>query len=124
MLALVGLTQPGPFRPRTHQMGRYVGVRHEGQLVAMAGERLELDDYIEVSAVCTHPDFRRRGLGAALTLDVAAHIAAQGKTPMLHAAATNTGAIRVYERLGFTIRRTVTALVMRAPSREEAPRAR
>jgi predicted GNAT family acetyltransferase len=101
MLALATLTRPGPFCARTHTLGRFIGIRDGGQLIAMAGERLHADGYREVSAVCTHPDHRGRGYGAALLHAVAARIAADGETPFLHSYATNTAAIALYRRLGF-----------------------
>ena len=105
MLALATLTQPGPFFARTHQLGDFFGVRVGGQLVAMAGERMKPQGFTEVSGVCTHPDHRGHGYAAALTRLVAARILARGETPFLHAFASNTGAIRVYEALGFSLRR-------------------
>jgi len=104
MLALVTLAQPGPFRRRTIEMGTYLGIRQAGRLVGMAGERAHLTGYTEISAVCTHPDVRGRGLGAYLTQAVARGIESRGEVAFLHAADTNTGAIRLYERLGFTFR--------------------
>ena len=101
ILDLVERAQPGPFGKRTIELGRYLGIRHEGRLIAMAGERFRLPGWTEVSAVCTDPDFRGRGLGARLSLAVAAGILERGELPFLHAAADNTGAIRLYERLGF-----------------------
>jgi ribosomal protein S18 acetylase RimI-like enzyme len=101
ILDLVERAQPGPFRKRTIELGRYLGIRHEGRLIAMAGERFHLPGWREVSAVCTDPDFRGRGLGARLTLAVAAGILGRGELPFLHAAADNTEAIRLYDRLGF-----------------------
>ena len=101
ILDLVERSQPGPFAERTHELGRYLGIRHEGRLVAMAGERLRAPGWTEVSAVCTDPDFRGRGLGARLTLAVAAGILSRGDLPFLHVQETNTAAIRLYERLGF-----------------------
>ncbi|MET0419077.1 MAG: GNAT family N-acetyltransferase [Actinoplanes sp.] len=103
ILDLVERSQPGPFAKRTHELGRYLGIRHEGRLVAMAGERFRLPGWTEVSAVCTDPDFRERGLGARLTLAVAAGILERGDLPFLHVQETNTAAIRLYERLGFEI---------------------
>lgn len=108
MLALAKLTRPGPFRARTHKLGRFIGVRENGQLVAMAGERLQTDGFVEVSGICTHPDHRGRGLAAALTRIVSARILEEGKTPFLHAYASNTGAISVYRKLGFEHRCDVT----------------
>jgi predicted GNAT family acetyltransferase len=97
-------------------MGRYVGRRDGGRLVAMAGERLQLDGLVEISAVCTDEDHRGRGLGAALLGDVVHGIRARGATPFLHAASTNAGAIRLYEALGFHVHQTIDAAVLRAPA--------
>lgn len=115
MLALVERNQPGPFRPRTHELGRYVGIRRDGRLVAMAGERLHPEGWTEISAVATDAEHRGQGLASRLVLDVAFHIQERGDRALLHAAATNTGAIRVYERLGFTLRRRTTFLSVRTP---------
>jgi GNAT superfamily N-acetyltransferase len=107
MLDLVERAQPGPFRKRTIELGRYLGIKHDGRLVAMAGERLRLPGWTEVSAVCTDPEFRGQGLAARLTLAVAAGILERGELPFLHAASTNDNAIRLYERLGFQRDHTV-----------------
>jgi ribosomal protein S18 acetylase RimI-like enzyme len=115
MLALVKLTQPGPFAPRTIELGGYVGVFDGDRLVAMAGERLQCPDFAEVSAVCTHPDARGRGLAAALTSHVGHGIQARGQTAMLHVAEGNDNAIRVYERLGFDRRRRVEFVLLQTP---------
>lgn len=112
MLALATLTQPGPFLRDTHRMGRFVGVRIDGRLAAMAGERFRFPGYTEVSGVCTHPDFRGRGLAGRLSRHVAAAIAARGDTAFLHAWQTNTAAIRLYERLGFRLRCEVNVAVL------------
>jgi predicted GNAT family acetyltransferase len=116
MLDLVARTQPGPFRPRTIEMGTYLGIRRGGALVAMAGERLHPPGWTEISAVCTDPAFRRQGLASRLVLAVAAGIRARGETPFLHAAASNTTAIRVYEALGFRLRRRTTFATLRVPA--------
>lgn len=105
MLALATLTRPGPFAEETHRLGRFIGVKQDGLLVAMAGERLRLPGHTEVSGVCTHPDHRGRGYAAALMRAVMARIIAAGETPFLHAYASNTGAIALYGTLGFRVRR-------------------
>jgi ribosomal protein S18 acetylase RimI-like enzyme len=104
MVALVALTEPGPFRPRTIELGGYVGIFHGVELVAMAGQRLAPPGYREVSAVCTHPDARRRGYASIVSAVVARAIFERGETPFLHVAVDNAAAIPVYEQLGFTIR--------------------
>ena len=104
MLELALLTRPGPFRARTHALGRFFGVREGGRLVAMAGERLHIDGFHEISAVCTHPDHRGRGYGAALMRAVGARMLAEGDAPFLHSLAANTGAIGLYRKLGFEVR--------------------
>lgn len=113
MLALVERNQPGPFRPRTHLLGRYIGIRREGRLIAMAGERLRPGDWTEISAVAVDAEARRQGLGSRLVLDVAFHIQQRGGRAMMHAAATNTGAIAAYEKLGFELRRHTSFLGVR-----------
>jgi ribosomal protein S18 acetylase RimI-like enzyme len=117
MLDLVARTEPGPFARRTHELGGYLGVRVDGVLVAMAGRRLRVPGGIEVSGVCTAPELRGRGLAGWLTAAVAAEIRAQGDVPFLHALASNTGALRLYETLGFSWRRDMVFLVLRAPVR-------
>lgn len=104
MLDLVARTNPGPFRSRTVELGGYLGYRHQGKLIAMAGRRLHPDGWTEISAVCTDPDFRGRGLAAKLVSAVAAGIEADGDRVFLHAAATNVNAIRLYEAIGFQLR--------------------
>jgi predicted GNAT family acetyltransferase len=112
MLALALLTRPGPFAERTHEFGGFFGVRREGRLAAMAGERMRPPDFTEISGVCTHPDHRGQGHGARLTRLVASRIQARGETAFLHVMADNTGALALYEAIGFTRRRPmrVTAL--------------
>ncbi|NIM44009.1 MAG: GNAT family N-acetyltransferase [Hydrogenophaga sp.] len=112
MLALATLTEPGPFLARTHAMGDFIGVRRDGRLLAMAGERFRVPGFAEVSGVCTHPDARGLGLARRLSAAVAARIQARGEQPFLHAWETNTAAIRLYETLGFRRRATVNVAVL------------
>ena len=116
MLDLVARTKPGPFRKRTVELGTYLGIRREGALVAMAGERLHPPGHTEISAVCTDPAFRGPGLGTRLVHAVAAGIHERGETPMMHAAAGNTSAIRLYESLGFVLRRRPEFVAVRVPA--------
>jgi GNAT superfamily N-acetyltransferase len=116
MVALVALTEPGPFRPRTIELGGYVGIFHGDRLMAMAGQRLAPPGYREVSAVCTHPDARRRGYGSIVTAAVARAILERGETPFLHVAVDNAPAIPVYEQLGFTTRGVARFAAYRVPS--------
>ncbi|MDH3682904.1 MAG: GNAT family N-acetyltransferase [Acidimicrobiia bacterium] len=113
MLALTTLTEPGPFFDETYRLGTYLGIREGGRLVAMAGERLRTETVAEISAVCTHPDVRRRGLGGLLTMAMADAIRDRGQLAMLHVATTNAPAIPLYEALGFRIRRHVEAVAAR-----------
>lgn len=115
MLDLVARTRPGPFRPRTRELGTYLGVRDNGTLVAMAGERLRPPGWTEISAVCTAPEARGRGHAARLVRALTARITARGERPFLHVAETNTGAIGLYERLGFETRKQVTFRGFRTP---------
>ncbi|MFC4036226.1 GNAT family N-acetyltransferase [Streptomyces polygonati] len=115
MLDLVGRTKPGPFMPRTVELGAYYGIRRDGELVAMAGERLRPPGWTEISAVCTDDRYRGQGLATRLVRHTAAGIQDRGDTPFLHAAAVNTGAIRLYEAMGFTKRRTVLFHFLRVP---------
>jgi predicted GNAT family acetyltransferase len=115
MLELATLTEPGPFFARTHELGDFIGIRAGGQLVAMAGERMRLPGFTEVSGVCTRPGCRGRGYAAGLLAAVAARIVARGETPFLHAYADHGATIALYQRLGFRVRTTMTyALVARA----------
>ncbi|MFT3729070.1 MAG: GNAT family N-acetyltransferase [Terricaulis sp.] len=107
MLALATLTRPGPFKLHTYKLGRFIGVRENGALIAMAGERTRSGAFIEVSAVCTHPDHRGRGLGAALIRAVCDRILSEKKTPYLHSYADNEVAIGLYRSLGFEVQRKV-----------------
>jgi ribosomal protein S18 acetylase RimI-like enzyme len=112
MLRLTELTKPGPFLPRTIELGAYLGIRRDGKLIAMAGERLRPPGWTEISAVCTDPAWRGHGFASRLTRAVAAGIVARGDTPFLHAIATNP-AIGLYKELGFTYRRDVLFPVLR-----------
>jgi len=112
MLSLATLTRPGPFFAHTHRLGAFVGVRREGRLVAMAGERLKPLGFTEVSAVCTHPDHRGRGYGGVLTRVIAGRIQARGETPFLHVFPDNKGAIAIYEALGFALRKQLTVTIL------------
>ncbi|PZG21667.1 GNAT family N-acetyltransferase [Micromonospora craterilacus] len=120
MLDLVARTRPGPFLTRTVELGHYLGIRRGGALVAMAGERMRLPGWIEISAVCTAPEARGQGLAGRLIQAVVAGIRARGDRPLLHAAADNTGAIRLYEALGFTLRRQILFRSVRTPDADPA----
>jgi predicted GNAT family acetyltransferase len=113
MLDLVNLAQPGPFLPRTIEMGQYLGLRQDGRLVAMAGERLHMTGFCEVSAVCTHPDYRGRGYGGALTTMVSEAIIKRQETPFLHVASGDDGALSLYLKLGFRIRTEVQVAMLK-----------
>ncbi|MEV6836888.1 GNAT family N-acetyltransferase [Streptomyces sp. NPDC051133] len=117
MMDLVERTQPGPFLPRTIELGTYLGIRREGALIAMAGERLHPPGWTEISAVCTDPAFRGEGLATRLVLAVAHGIRERGETPFLHTGARNTGAIRLYESLGFRLRLRTAFLAAKTPER-------
>ncbi|MFE1300346.1 GNAT family N-acetyltransferase [Streptomyces sp. NPDC058731] len=115
MLDLVARTRPGPFLPRTIELGTYLGIRRGGALVAMAGERLHPPGWTEISAVCTDPAFRGQGLAGRLIRAVAHGIRERGESPFLHTGAQNTNAIRLYEALGFRLRRRTAFLEARVP---------
>ena len=104
ILALVELTQPGPFGPRTIELGEYVGCFDGARLVAMAGERMHAPPLREVSGVCTHPDARGRGLARRLMLHLVRREMQRGETPFLHVMSSNTGAHALYLRMGFVDR--------------------
>jgi GNAT superfamily N-acetyltransferase len=116
MMGLVELTHPGPFAERTVELGRYLGVFEGDGLIAMAGERMCLDGFVELSAVCTHPAHRGKRLSAAL-IGALGHAAFdRGETPFLHAFADNEPALAVYRKLGFSLRATLhMAVVAKAP---------
>ncbi len=116
ILDLVARTRPGPYLPRTVEMGDYLGIRVDGRLVAMAGERLHPPGWTEISAVCTDAEFRGLGFGTRLVRAVGAGIRARGEVPFLHASAANSTAIRLYESLGFTLRKRSVLTRVRTPS--------
>jgi len=108
MFNLVTKVQPGYYEPDTYQLGRYFGIRQDGQLVAIAGERIRLDGLTEVSAVCTDPAYTGRGYAQQLTTHICRANLEQGITPFLHTLTTNERAIRLYEYLGFKQRRVIS----------------
>ena len=116
MVALAAATEPGPFGPTSHLTGRWFGVRRSGRLVAMAGERMRVEGYGEVSGVCVDPSVRGEGLGAVVTLAAAHGIRERGDVPMLHVRDGNEGAHRLYRRVGFEVRRAVEVVVLRPAS--------
>lgn len=113
MQALAQLTKPGPFGARTHEMGDYLGIRSAGILAAMAGERLRLPGYTEISAVCTHPHHLGHGYASALMVELIDRIRSRGELPFLHVRPENTRAIQLYERLGFKQRASFYYAVLR-----------
>ncbi|MEU0368919.1 GNAT family N-acetyltransferase [Streptomyces sp. NPDC006283] len=115
MLDLIARTQPGPFWPRTHELGTYVGIREHGVLVSMAGERLRPSGWTEISAVCTAPEARGQGHAARLIRTLTARITARNERPFLHVSSANTGAVALYGRLGFEVRKHVTFRGFRTP---------
>jgi predicted GNAT family acetyltransferase len=115
MYDLAMLTRPGPYAARTNRLGDFVGVKQDGRLIAMAGERMKMPGLSEVSGVCTHPDHRGQGYAGALMRVVAERMLARGETPWLHAYASNSGAIALYESLGFRLHGTVTASILLRP---------
>lgn len=113
MCALAELTNPGPFLPETRLLSQFWGIRENGRLIAMAGERMKLPGLSEVSGVCTHPDVQGRGFGTLLFRLVAGLISDRGERPFLHAYADNAVAIRLYEKLGFKLRREMSVQLIR-----------
>ena len=113
MADLAALTEPGPFRANTASLGEFLGIRVEGRLAAMAGQRLAPTGFAEISAVCTHPDFRGRGYAQALVAAVAREIQQSGRIPFLTSFEANSGAIRVYEQVGFVLRRRFQLAVVK-----------
>lgn len=112
MLHLIELTRPGPFLPRTIEMGHYIGIRQQDQLIAMAGERFYVPGYREISAVCTHPDHQGKGYARLLVSLLVNRNWQSGDVPFLHVMAQNTHAIKLYERLNFYKRCDMQAIVL------------
>jgi len=108
LFALVNLVQPGYFVEKTYELGQYFGIYKNGELVAVTGERMKMNNYTEVSAIVTHPNYRRNGFAKQLTKHTVSKILAENKTPYLHVSALNIGAIKLYETLGFETRRKIT----------------
>lgn len=117
MMALADATQPGPFGPRTIELGSYLGVRRQGKLAAMAGERMKVDGYTEISAVCVDPAFRGQGLAGGLMRRLRTGIRENGETPFLHVFASNHGAIALYRALGFVDRRELHLTMLEASTK-------
>ncbi|RVD23671.1 MULTISPECIES: GNAT family N-acetyltransferase [unclassified Mesorhizobium] len=112
MLALAALTKPGPFTLEALSLGDFWGVKIDGRLAAMAGERMKQPGYTELSGVCSHPDFRGGGLARRLSLFVANQIMTRGEIPYLHAYASNVAAIGLYESIGFRLRSMMNMAVV------------
>lgn len=112
MLALAQLTKPGPFSLGALSVGEFWGVKENGVLVAMAGERMKQDGFTEISGVSSHPDARGRGYARLLSMFVAGRILRRGETPFLHAYATNTAAISLYQSIGFALRSAMNVAVI------------
>lgn len=110
--ALATLTRPGPFRPRTIAFGGFIGVREQGRLIAMAGTRLRVEGFSEVSGVCTHPDYRGRGLAQGLMREVIGRILDEGDACFLHAFADRPATINLYRSLGFEVRQRITYVTL------------
>jgi ribosomal protein S18 acetylase RimI-like enzyme len=112
MIALTELTKPGPFYARTHELGVFLGIRVNGELVAMAGERMKPANYTEMTAICVHPSQRGRGYGQVLLGAIASEIESRGEVPFLHVFTNNTSAIALYRRQGMEIRRRLHVTVL------------
>jgi ribosomal protein S18 acetylase RimI-like enzyme len=108
MFNLINKVQPGYYEPETYQLGSYFGIRQDGKLVAIAGERMRLDGLTEISAICTDPEYTGRKYAQQLIWGLCKFNLNQGITPFLHVIETNERAIRLYEYMGFVKRRTIS----------------
>jgi predicted GNAT family acetyltransferase len=122
MVALAKLTNPGPFARRTHLLGQFWGVKSNGQLIAMAGERLKQPGYAEISGVCTHPEAQGRGYGTALCTHLREAILERGDTPYLHVFGDNKRAVTLYKALGFKVRAKMNVVVLEYASTQPSLR--
>jgi predicted GNAT family acetyltransferase len=113
MIELTALTKPGPFSARTHELGTFLGIRVDGQLAAMIGERMKPARYTEITAVCVHPDHRGRGYGQMLLSAISRQIVSRGEIPFLHVFTSNHSAIALYRRQGMEIRRRLHVTVLK-----------
>ncbi len=114
MLQLATLTRPGPFSLKAQALGEFFGVKQDGRLAAMAGERMKQEGFTEISGVCTHPDFQGRGLGRLLSVFMTHRVLARGETPYLHAYTTNAAAIGLYGSIGFELRTELNVTMVKA----------
>lgn len=104
ILSLIELTRPGPFQPRSLELGNFFSIWQRDSLVAMAGERMHLPGYREISTVCTHPEFQRRGYAHQLTRHLIYEMQSAGEVPFLHVFGENTSAQALYTSLSFRTR--------------------
>jgi ribosomal protein S18 acetylase RimI-like enzyme len=112
MADLVALTNPGPFAARTHTLGTFLGIKVDGRLAAMIGERMKAGNYTEMTGICVHPDCRGRGYAQMLMAEIAKQIVARGEIPFLHVYSDNAPAIALYRRQGMSIRRTMHVTIV------------
>jgi predicted GNAT family acetyltransferase len=113
MLALAMATRPGPFSTETYKLGQFIGVKENGRLIAMAGERMKITGFSELSGVCTHAEYRGRGLARILSQIITKRILERGEIPFLHTYQGNDVALRLYEGLGYKSRAIVHLTVLK-----------